>query len=115
MIPDLDPDANKIPRYAKDLGNGFVLLHARDATPHRLAGTEAAVVRTFFKNATGQRSAIGWNPRVKHWARLRLPNGQIARSAWKEKAKALEKVRMARNVKVGVLLSHPIACWLILS
>ncbi|KAJ6493798.1 hypothetical protein DFH09DRAFT_826544, partial [Mycena vulgaris] len=34
------------------------------------------------------------------WARLRLPNGQIARSAWKEHRRPLHKVRMARNVKI---------------
>ncbi|KAJ6480041.1 hypothetical protein DFH09DRAFT_849271, partial [Mycena vulgaris] len=32
------------------------------------------------------------------WARLRIPNGQIARTAWKEKQKALNKVRMSRNI-----------------
>ena len=88
MIPNLDPDANKIPCYAKDIGNGFVLLHARDTTSHQLTGTEAAVVKTFFENATAQ---------------------HIAHLAWKEKAKALEKVRMAHNVKVSVPLSDPIA------
>ncbi|KAJ7156577.1 hypothetical protein C8R43DRAFT_883855, partial [Mycena crocata] len=33
------------------------------------------------------------------WAQLRLPNGQIARSAWKVKVKALQNVRMARNIQ----------------
>jgi hypothetical protein len=28
MIPDLDPNADKIPRRAKVLGNDFLLLHA---------------------------------------------------------------------------------------
>ena len=41
-----------------------------------------------------------WQPMVTRWARLRLPNGQIARSAWKEKEKA--KVQITRNVKVGI-------------
>ena len=44
-----------------------------------------------------------WQPMVTRWARLRLPNGQIARSAWKEKEKA--KVRISRNVKVGKISS----------
>ena len=100
MIPDLDPDVDKIPRGAKDLGHGFVLLRARDETATKLAGPEAAAVKSWFEHATGDPAAINWNPRVKRWARLKLPNGQIARSAWKEKAKPLEKVRMARNVKV---------------
>ncbi|KAG1827777.1 hypothetical protein EV424DRAFT_1319245, partial [Suillus variegatus] len=33
------------------------------------------------------------------WARLRLPNGQVARSAWKENAMS-KQPRMARNVKL---------------
>ena len=39
-----------------------------------------------------------WCPVVTRWARLQLPNGQIAHSAWKEKEKA--KVQITRNVKV---------------
>ncbi|KAI1795269.1 hypothetical protein LXA43DRAFT_874110, partial [Ganoderma leucocontextum] len=37
--------------------------------------------------------------KVRKWARLRLPNSQIARSAWKETLKPLDKLRMSRNVK----------------
>ncbi|KAG1817421.1 hypothetical protein EV424DRAFT_1324335, partial [Suillus variegatus] len=33
------------------------------------------------------------------WARLRLPNGQVTRSAWKERAMT-KQPRMARNVKL---------------
>jgi hypothetical protein len=42
----------------------------------------------------------GWCPKVTRWARLRLLNGQVARSQWKESIKPLGKVRIARNVKV---------------
>ncbi|KAF8954065.1 hypothetical protein BDZ97DRAFT_1629259, partial [Flammula alnicola] len=43
------------------------------------------------------------------WARMRLPNGQIVRGGWKEKHKALEKVRMGRNIKYynNGLRKHP--------
>ena len=41
-----------------------------------------------------------WCPKVTRWARLRLPNGQVARSRWKESLKPLQKLRTARNVKV---------------
>ncbi|KAG2080733.1 uncharacterized protein F5147DRAFT_749270 [Suillus discolor] len=36
------------------------------------------------------------------WARLLLPNKQIARSAWRETTKTHEQVRMSRNVKFKV-------------
>ncbi|KAG1823285.1 hypothetical protein EV424DRAFT_1321265 [Suillus variegatus] len=40
-------------------------------------------------------------PRVTRWARLRLPNGQIARSSWKEN-NMTRMPRMARNVKLSL-------------
>ncbi|KAI0684207.1 hypothetical protein BC835DRAFT_1293604 [Cytidiella melzeri] len=39
-------------------------------------------------------------PRVARWARLRLPTGQVARSLWTEEGRALNKIRISRNVKV---------------
>ena len=109
MIPDLDPDVDKIPCSAKVLGNGFLLLRAQYETAQKLTGPEAAAVKLYFEYATGELAARNWNPHVKRWARLKLPNGQIARSSWKEKEKALEKVRMAHNVKVGCRLICSIA------
>ena len=38
---------------------------------------------------------------LHRFARLLLPNGQIARSLWHEEKRLLEKVRVARNVKVS--------------
>jgi hypothetical protein len=59
----------------------------------------AAIQRYYQEQAPDEFNPNSW-PRIIRWARLRLPNGQIARSAWKEKMKPLEAVRMARNVKV---------------
>ncbi|KAJ7614720.1 hypothetical protein DFH06DRAFT_1368080 [Mycena polygramma] len=100
MIPDLnfgDNDKPKFPRGSKNLGNGFVLLRARDEWPHKILGAQALAIRKFLdaEDVPGELT-------VKRWARLRLPNGQIARSGWKERQKDLDKVRMARNVKVWV-------------
>ncbi|KAJ6550878.1 hypothetical protein DFH09DRAFT_892146, partial [Mycena vulgaris] len=36
------------------------------------------------------------------WARLRLPNGQIARSAWKEMLKPPDKLRRARCARLSL-------------
>jgi hypothetical protein len=103
MIPDLEPSCDKLPRGARDIGGGYVLLRARDDTPHLIEGAEATSIHAYMEDATGLHHP---NPSVKisRWARLRLPNGQVARSVWKEKAKPLEKVRMARNVKVNLAL-----------
>jgi hypothetical protein len=47
------------------------------------------------------RIKMGDSLSVDRFARLLLPNGQIARSWWHEKKRPAEKVRIARNVKVG--------------
>lgn len=97
MIPDLDPEEKKLPRGSIDLQDGFVLLRARDEYRHQLGGEKGRVLREFLEELNGPtRGAVS----VVRWARLRLPNGQIARSAWKEHRRPLHKVRMARNVKV---------------
>ncbi|KAH8980248.1 hypothetical protein EDB86DRAFT_2813862 [Lactarius hatsudake] len=94
MIPDLDEDQRRsLPRGSKDLGGGFVLLRARDATPHPLRDNEVRALRELLPSTPPRVS-------VRRWARLRIPTGQNCYSAWKEKQKPLEKRRTARNVKL---------------
>lgn len=91
MCPELNTTlANEdLVQGAIDIGNGYVLLRARDRYRHTLVGISKATIQT----ATGATT-------IKWWARLQLPNGQIARSAWKEKQKAPGKVRISRMVQV---------------
>jgi hypothetical protein len=96
MVPDLAPE-EKLPRGSIDLGDGYILLRARDEYRHRLDGEAGRVSRQFLERSNGPMTG---NLSVVRWARLRIPNGQIARSAWKETCRPLNKVRMARNVKV---------------
>ncbi|KAG1829323.1 hypothetical protein EV424DRAFT_1344295 [Suillus variegatus] len=58
-------------------------------------GADAQAIANFL----GARRML---PRIKKWARLLLPNKQVARSAWRETTKAREQVRMSRNVKFKV-------------
>ena len=99
MIPDLEGDTNKLPRGAVDLGNGYVLLRARDKTASELSGEMETAVWAYFRDAVGD-LAIDTHLRVTRWSRLRLPNGQIARSNWKESLKTIAHVRIARQVSV---------------
>ncbi|KAF8871855.1 hypothetical protein BD779DRAFT_1613874 [Infundibulicybe gibba] len=101
MVPDLGSDnSDSLPHGAIDLGDGYVLLRAKDERAHTATGAQGAIIRSYLEQALGE-SAPGWNPRVIRWARLRLPNGQIARSAWKENLRAHRSLRMARNVKIA--------------
>jgi hypothetical protein len=64
---------------------------------------EAQAIVRFLANNSG--IEIPSAPPITKWARLRLPNGQVARSAWKENAMT-KQPRMARNVKVCLLHLH---------
>ncbi|KAI0040163.1 hypothetical protein FA95DRAFT_1585105 [Auriscalpium vulgare] len=97
MIPELSPQKNKVPRGAVDLGGGFVLLRARDRHARTLNQLENNIIWDYVRPDDDDEIH---RFKLRRWARLRLPNGQVARSAWKEKQKALEEARMARVVKV---------------
>ncbi|KAF7323224.1 hypothetical protein HMN09_00103100 [Mycena chlorophos] len=94
ILPQL-AKSTPLPRGARDLGDGFVLLRRRDELPHLILGERARAMREYLVPDGDPEAEVC----VKRWARLRLPNGQIARSAWKEKMKSPRNVRMARNVK----------------
>jgi len=98
MIPSLVKDSAD-PRGSQDIGGGYILLFAKDETMRTLRGAAATAVREYMHQVTRE-DLTNWVPQVRRWARLRLPTGQIARSAWKEKLKPLQKIRMSRNVRV---------------
>ncbi|KAJ7202622.1 hypothetical protein GGX14DRAFT_309990, partial [Mycena pura] len=98
MIPDLEQE-DDLPRGAEELGDGFVLLRAKDEYNQVISGEQGDAIRDYLESVTGKRYPSTFRPSLQRWARLRLPNGQIARSAWKEERKAIQNVRMARNVQ----------------
>ncbi|KAF8809746.1 hypothetical protein BYT27DRAFT_7254467 [Phlegmacium glaucopus] len=95
MIPELEEEKPKIPRGAQDIEEGYVLLRARDRTWYKFKEYELAAVRKANISYTA-----GDYLAVYRWARLQLPNGQVARSLWKESLKPLTKIRISRNVKI---------------
>jgi hypothetical protein len=99
MIPDLEEPTNVLPRGAQDLGGGYVLLKARQKNATRMREHEAVALRAYCLEQDHDLSD-SCDLRVLRWARLRVPTGQVARSLWKESLKAINQVRMARNVKV---------------
>jgi hypothetical protein len=100
MIPDLEEPAKILPRGAQDLKDGYILLRAKERNSSLMREVEAIALRAFYQEE-GQNLPDGYHPSVYRWGRLRVPTGQVARSAWKEKLKTIDCVRMARNVKVG--------------
>lgn len=81
MIPNLELGTeNIIPRGAKDLGDGYVLLRARDRAARQISTSECQALQKYLEE-THERVLENWVPKILRWARLRLPNGQVARSA----------------------------------
>jgi hypothetical protein len=98
MIPDIEPPENPLPRGAADLGGGYALLRAMDTTSRNVRLCEHHTIVTYLEANGGTLTRD--TASVIRWAHLHLPNGQIARSRWKESLKALENLRISRNVKV---------------
>jgi hypothetical protein len=94
MLPDLDRDMSGLPRGAVDIGGGYVLLRAWDEYGVVLRGKQADALRAFAILESGHSLPDDWEPKYTRWARLQLPNLQIARCAWKEteRASAAESV-----------------------
>ena len=101
MIQDLEMSPQDVPQGAKELGDGYVLLCARDQMSRAISDCERQALVTYL-NDNGVTFGDDWSPLIMWWAWLHLPNGQVAWSGWKEKLKPLEKVRMARNIKVFI-------------
>ncbi|KAF9494662.1 hypothetical protein BDN71DRAFT_1483024 [Pleurotus eryngii] len=76
------------------LGQGYILLHATDGCSHELPPSEHMALSTYMC----QKGIQGTIDQVVRWARLALPNGQIARSRWKE-LQSKETQRVFRQVK----------------
>ncbi|KAJ7686204.1 hypothetical protein B0H17DRAFT_1160683 [Mycena rosella] len=100
MIPDLEPPENPLPRGSLDLGSGYVLLTAMDNAAREVDQFEATAIRSYLV-AAGDPPPDAWTPLVTRWSRVRLPNGQLARSAWKEELKSIGQLRCARRVKIS--------------
>ncbi|KZV60743.1 hypothetical protein PENSPDRAFT_593394, partial [Peniophora sp. CONT] len=104
LIPELDNDTDYLPpKGAQTLSSGYVLLPAHLKIPTPMSEVES---RAFWDYALSQNWIdVGEDEgviAVEKWSRLRLHNGQVSRSAWKECEKDLDKHRMARNVKVDM-------------
>jgi hypothetical protein len=102
IIPELE-EPTGLPQNAIDLGDGYVLLRCRDTTARPVLSAEELALITYLQTFPKFREiCLHSSFSVIRWARLHLPTGQIARFMWGEKSKALEKLRMAQNVKVNI-------------
>jgi hypothetical protein len=108
MIPDLDVEGTTeegLPQGSKDVGQGYVLLRAREEEARPLRDCEGKALCDFL-SISPSTSEI----RVRRWAKLRIPTGQNCYSAWKELQRPIERRRTARNVKVHYTSRISLCC-----
>ena len=103
ILPNLEPDISGLPQGAVNLSDGYVLLRAQDETGIILEEVYANAIQAFLVLDSGRGGVpLDWQPKYIRWARLRLPNLQVARCAWKEMMRnsSAKRVRLSCNVKV---------------
>ena len=84
MFPHLNLGKDgSLPCGAKDIGQGYILLHACQNTPKPVTDAEANAILKYWKEK-GWPNLNVWPRSVKRWSHLQLPNGQKARSRWYE-------------------------------
>ena len=93
IMPELDTPPKGLPYGAEDLGDGYMLLRKCSRYPTLPDNNIAHHISAFLP--PGQTI-----PHIQKWSRLLLPNGQVARSLWREVLKAPEQLRISCNVKV---------------
>ncbi|KIL59914.1 hypothetical protein M378DRAFT_84447, partial [Amanita muscaria Koide BX008] len=87
------------PRGSFELRAGYVLLRARDKKPYEISDVyELATLHNFLT----EHGKPVYSSLIR-WARLRLPNGDTVRCAWKELEN--RNTRNSRNVQVRILIS----------
>ncbi|KAM6494801.1 hypothetical protein JOM56_009424 [Amanita muscaria] len=92
ILPQLDIGGH-LPRGALSLGDGYYLLRACERNEREpTIEAEANIIRKFFKTRNDTSLSI------RKWARLLLPNQQVARPLWRDGRG--EGGRTSRNVKV---------------
>lgn len=87
---------------------GFIFLPRCEEFPLPLDIDELVALKTYWQEQ-GWPNADSWPNAVCRWAKLRLPNGQIARSTWYE-SNVKMKLRRASCVEVSSLLSYGFSC-----
>lgn len=105
IVPGLLALRDNIPAGSKVLGDGYILLHPQETTIGDVSPMEALAIMELW-DSQGWLNKDSWPRAVKRWARLWLPNGQVARSRWTE-LRSQRPYRRARIVKVS-FVSFPV-------
>jgi hypothetical protein len=102
IYPELNPMAIPQPPDSEHgLGKDYTLLGPKEGKATTIAATAGDILLARIHTS-----------KIRRWGRLRLPNGQIARSLWCEIKGARSKTRVTRNVKVRPIIETITVPWL---
>ena len=87
------------PRNSHILGGGYLLKPAIDKHARPVTSLESQAITEYLLSVGCPEASTQNLWRVVRWACLQLPNGQKARTQWKEDAKPFGTYRTSRNVK----------------
>jgi hypothetical protein len=105
MFPVLVKDKSQPPSTAEHVGNGYYLLPKHDRSAMSVPRVHGEAVVAALQQPTINLPELfltAQSVRIARAGRLRLENGQIARSWWVEQSRDADKTRQARQVKVCV-------------
>ncbi|KAI0697202.1 hypothetical protein C8T65DRAFT_579477 [Cerioporus squamosus] len=97
MIPAFADPEPALPPTSIPLSNGYALLRARDRVERAVTSAEGHAIHLFLRQQNLRDVDPLWSPIVRRWARLAIPNGQVARSAWKEVPRELRGKQPRRS------------------
>ena len=100
VVPELNFQSGQLPHGAILLPGNYGLLRKKDKAQKSLRDCEQEALALYL-------GVYEPTVSVTRWARLRLPNGQIARSLWGEERRDQLNIRRARNIKVHVVNVFP--------
>ena len=98
MWPEIGHESHD-PRGSINLGRGYILLGPKDNKPYDLSPAERTVLALYQDTLSDHIAPTERS--VYRWGRLRLPNGQLARSRWKEVDRSSKLARTDRILKVN--------------
>jgi len=106
MVPNLATSRKELPVGAQDIGSSYVLLG-----PRQLCQIDEQAIKAMETFVLSQNWQMKERPtELYQFACLLLPNGQIAQSLWCERKRPVQKVRVARNIKVSSM--YPLGMYL---
>ena len=97
MWPEIGHDSHD-PRGSINLGGGYILLRPKDDKPYLLTSIEQIALASYCATLPESEGPVGRS--VYRWGRLQIPNGQPARSYWKEVDRSSKLARTDRMLKV---------------